>query len=770
MAANLTATTSSFVAEVLATAGRVEKEDIIAKIVKLSKHVDELKVEVHDTLQKNYAEFYPNLSMALELRARVEKTSDEMELVANRVEKEIKSQLNVSAAEFQDLSSQLNVANHTLAILDHLVKMNDLLQTVESSLSGKEYTTTTESVEAIETLLSQVQGDLPENAIKVLTAINNRCLIQKQKLVFDLSEMWSEDVRWTLPKDGADQKTPVKVELMVASGNKVKKRLRRAFEPMWKLGVLPNKLRVFGQRFLRHMVAAIVVGGKVAVKVNTSNDQKPSVVITVVKPGQDVSNVTLLSVLTSLTGVFTAISEHLLGLELPGCDSSGTVPLMRKLGEIISVDCLDLIIQNCLSKTIPSSARELDSYGDVIMQTETFRDTLVSLQFISVENTTLMDYVNNVNVLFASKQCQDALEMARSLLVSDIHNMVLIRHDTPLGQSNVKGFGRSGTKKSVKMNANEPLSCNTKLSANTFTLPTCNISVSTQKLVQLAYDVLCEATTGTESSANQIYTVRSMFELFCIVVPTFHKRELQNLPQVAALHHNNCMYLAHHLLTLGHQFQSQLPKPLTMASVTFVDLVPKLRRLGTECFMRCLQKQRDELIGCLKNARGFNGLSDNDTFDDAKRAINQLLHELQHLGRVWTVLPPSVYYMSMGTLLNSAVTDIMSYITTLEDISADDASLLHTLLTTMAKRASNCFQPPVGDPDGKPELFKHVAKWLKFKELMLVLNAGLHDIADRWADGKGPLAQEFTGAEVKQLVRALFQNTERRAAVLAKIR
>ena len=71
-----------------------------------------------------------------------------------------------------------------------------------------------------------------------------------------------------------------------------------------------------------------------------------------------------------------------------------------------------------------------------------------------------------------------------------------------------------------------------------------------------------------------------------------------------ALHHNNCLYLAHHLLTLGHQFQSQLPKPLTMVSVSFVDLVPKLRRLGTECFIRCLRKQRDELIGCLKNARG----------------------------------------------------------------------------------------------------------------------------------------------------------------------
>ena len=40
----------------------------------------------------------------------------------------------------------------------------------------------------------------------------------------------------------------------------------------------------------------------------------------------------------------------------------------------------------------------------------------------------------------------------------------------------------------------------------------------------------------------------------------------------------------------------------------------------------------------------------------------------------------------------------------------------------------------------------------------------------RWAEGKGPLAVEFSGPEMKSLVRALFQNTERRAVALAKIK
>lgn len=94
-----------------------------------------------------------------------------------------------------------------------------------------------------------------------------------------------------------------------------------------------------------------------------------------------------------------------------------------------------------------------------------------------------------------------------------------------------------------------------------------------------------------------------------------------------------------------------------------------------------------------------------------------------------------------------------------------------------------------------------VPHWIRYKELIAILEASLQDIMDRWADGKvlanffcpkgicscqkdhlilkhdlylyfpqGPLAHEFTAQEVRGLIRALFQNTDRRAAVLGKIK
>ena len=65
---------------------------------------------------------------------------------------------------------------------------------------------------------------------------------------------------------------------------------------------------------------------------------------------------------------------------------------------------------------------------------------------------------------------------------------------------------------------------------------------------------------------------------------------------------------------------------------------------------------------------------------------------------------------------------------------------------------------------------RFVKKWSKFKELIFILGASLREIDESWGHGKGRLSSEFPAEQVKALVRALFQNTERRAAILARIK
>ena len=93
------------------------------------------------------------------------------------------------------------------------------------------------------------------------------------------------------------------------------------------------------------------------------------------------------------------------------------------------------------------------------------------------------------------------------------------------------------------------------------------------------------------------------------------------------------------------------------------------------------------------------------------------------------------------------------------------------MLTLIQDKAGGLFQSSEEETvNVKVELQRNVPKWLRFNELITLLNASLLEIADRWADGKGPLANAFSATEVKQLIKALFQNTERRANILIKIK
>lgn len=61
-------------------------------------------------------------------------------------------------------------------------------------------------------------------------------------------------------------------------------------------------------------------------------------------------------------------------------------------------------------------------------------------------------------------------------------------------------------------------------------------SESVMKLVALAYETLSEAVSSSDPCAVKLfYAVRNMFELFCCVFPTFHKRRLATLPQLTGI-------------------------------------------------------------------------------------------------------------------------------------------------------------------------------------------------------------------------------------------
>ena len=63
-----------------------------------------------------------------------------------------------------------------------------------------------------------------------------------------------------------------------------------------------------------------------------------------------------------------------------------------------------------------------------------------------------------------------------------------------------------------------------------------------------------------------------------------------------------------------------------------------------------------------------------------------------------------------------------------------------------------------------------VPAWPKYAELVEFFGLGLAGVAERWADGNGPLAMHVTGPEVARLVEAVFERTGRRDAFVQQLR
>jgi len=321
-----------------------------------------------------------------------------------------------------------------------------------------------------------------------------------------------------------------------------------------------------------------------------------------------------------------------------------------------------------------------------------------------------------------------------------------------------------------------------EIKGSPFRFPVCQISRSTQDLVELITALVAEAGLPGASercSARLLFTVRSVCELYISVVPEFHRDELEKLPFHSAVAHNNAMFIAHSILKLG---TGHLIRLAQQNSVPLMDLIGKFRQLAAALFLDHMKRQRDLLLQVFKDS-SFSRLEGGSQLpSSADKAVRQCLHQLRSLHKIWMpVLPLEVYLRAVGTLANACLEELLVRITTMEDIPTKAALQLADHCQTVTDTLPILFSPLEDESeatasdappaDSLSHIVRYVHLWSKFQELRLLLGAAhLRDVEDRWSSSKGPLAAHFTADEVKQMIRALFQNTDHRAAALSRIK
>jgi len=450
--------------------------------------------------------------------------------------------------------------------------------------------------------------------------------------------------------------------------------------------------------------------------------------------------------------------------------------LISRVGMKLGQAFCDELIKNCLAPSVPNKSELLPTFSiEVVDHAHMLQQSLQEMGFLQPEETSITDYLANTETLVIDKRCQELLSQARTIMQSQLLTTVVVGGEKDdLAEPQIEETLRDMSQADVDAELEalplpESMQDLIKAQINIFAFPQCEVSQHILDLFALVEETVREAgdSPSSHSAVRLFGTARSIVRMYSDILPVAHKHLLDKVPQASALAFNNCMFLAHKAMTLGLEMASSSCSVLP-ANATLADLTLEVRQSGSEIFLAQMRAQRDQLRAILRDSSGGLGQLCGDSLlpqGSAEKCVRQVAHQMMHLRNVWGggVLPESIYKRAVGTVFNSVIEELIGKVVALEDIAADSANQISALYMQVEEQGPKVF-------DDKRDVVVYVKKWAKFRELILILNASLREIDDRWSSGKGPMAMVFQPEEVKRLIRALFQNTDRRSQVLSRIK
>ncbi|KAF4525717.1 hypothetical protein B566_EDAN011894 [Ephemera danica] len=708
--------------------GKADIEELNMKIGTLSEKIEQLKMESKTFLDNRYVQFKVQLNENHNMEIKLQALVGTMEQLNSRIETETKPELQNSTGELKSLSTQLQEMNAKLHIIKQLVGIDQMLNLAKQELCSQHYFKVAQILCDVRQMLKPVKDqDNPD----ILTGLKREAVFRGEAFLYELNNIWRDSVACEAEHNDTEEYV-IRIDISNQTS------FGELLQALYLYDELDLKLKLFSEK-LTENVMLVLMQKQCVVRVEDSGGL---LVMRVCVEGQDKN--TPVTVINNMERVFFCLSNV---LDMTVNPSDG-MTFMNLLGKLMADDFCDLFIKEILRPAIPCTNEQRLAYDAVVEHTTKLQNYLQSIGFLNGVNQSLLDYAKNVDVHFANKQCEMTMSEARSIMKKDLHDSIEVspQVSTSLGLTDDSTMDSGHT---------DSLESYASLSSSTLAFPKCVISKSVVELLALLQNLLKECSSSSELRAVRLYcTARKIIEMYCAITPVHHKKFLDTLPQQAvhqscmhslqtkgALLHNNCMYLAHQLLLLGPEFHEQLCQVMPSQSLTFIDLTCKLRQTGSQAFLGQMQVQKKQLFEILRDS-GLSNLGEGDRLSvNTEKCIRQCLRQLELLQRVWqNVLPSNVY--------NKAIVN---------------CSLQTAMCVSQLMYAFSMSQET-------GEVHHYVKRWRTLQELVLVLGANLQGIDDRWADGKGPLAYEFRPDQVKQLVRALFQNTARRAAVLSKIK
>lgn len=263
-------------------------------------------------------------------------------------------------------------------------------------------------------------------------------------------------------------------------------------------------------------------------------------------------------------------------------------------------------------------------------------------------------------------------------------------------------------------------------------------------------------------------TSREMLSLFRAIIPASHGHEVATVPRTAAVLHNDCIYFAHHCLTLGLEFKEKYTAEdargkLLQQSCIFVDLVPLFRDLADQSMGDMLDVQADQLVDIVGSRITYLGqaLQSNESlheWSEAETALAAGIYHLRHLAQSWRpILSQRIFAQSMGHLADIVLTLYWKQVTPQSSSIVISANARHFLLGLFRKASEDLNELfGKGHSSSLPQrcIEDCSSEWGRFQALVQFLDmSNLTQVQVALANG---VFRQVAGFELSRWIQAVY--------------
>lgn len=273
------------------------------------------------------------------------------------------------------------------------------------------------------------------------------------------------------------------------------------------------------------------------------------------------------------------------------------------------------------------------------------------------------------------------------------------------------------------------------------------------------------------------HAARDALLLYEAVVPVKLEKQLNTINQVAAVIHNDCLYISQEILGLVFEYRLDFPSGIKEHAM-FVDMAQSFLQMAEDILQKQIHLVSFSLKEAIDGADGFQNTHQMQQYESAKFSIDQVVFILEKVHIIWEpLLLPSIYKRTMCKILDFVFSRITEEILLLDDMAAEETLQLQRLIHIVLENLSSLFESLVTDVCEKEkfspgyiwtQLDKLLPSLRRLRKLADLLDMPLRSITELWESGE-LVRCGFTSTEVQNFVKAIFTDSPLRKECLWRI-